>query len=130
MRLPVTVPPGLLAGAHRVPPTLTEAFISIPPSAIWMKTKSQNHVVRRSEEHTSVQSHVNLVCRLLLEKKKGQLTTVRCSLPVKDTQVEPASWSPRAPTDEYLLVRQSLAVQGSRHHDDDVDAGLCLWIVR
>src|SRR5438477_2086743 len=27
----------------------------------------------RSEEHTSeLQSHVNLVCRLLLEKKKGQ----------------------------------------------------------
>src|SRR5690242_21218883 len=28
----------------------------------------------RSEEHTSeLQSHVNLVCRLLLEKKKGRL---------------------------------------------------------
>src|SRR4051812_49882320 len=28
---------------------------------------------RRSEEHTSeLQSHVNLVCRLLLEKKKNQ----------------------------------------------------------
>src|SRR6266571_8174128 len=30
-------------------------------------------VVERSEEHTSeLQSHVNLVCRLLLEKKKKQ----------------------------------------------------------
>src|SRR5690242_21492007 len=30
----------------------------------------------RSEEHTSeLQSHVNLVCRLLLEKKKHKLTT-------------------------------------------------------
>src|SRR5690242_21629986 len=30
---------------------------------------------RRSEEHTSeLQSHVNLVCRLLLEKKKKQTT--------------------------------------------------------
>src|SRR5690242_21094747 len=30
----------------------------------------------RSEEHTSeLQSHVNLVCRLLLEKKKKQRTT-------------------------------------------------------
>src|SRR5438477_9352334 len=29
------------------------------------------HLPRRSEEHTSeLQSHVNLVCRLLLEKKK------------------------------------------------------------
>src|SRR6516225_11954086 len=32
---------------------------------------------RRSEEHTSeLQSHVNLVCRLLLEKKNTQPTTV------------------------------------------------------
>src|SRR5690242_21195612 len=31
----------------------------------------------RSEEHTSeLQSHVNLVCRLLLEKKKNQITTL------------------------------------------------------
>src|SRR4051812_49718460 len=30
-------------------------------------------IARRSEEHTSeLQSHVNLVCRLLLEKKKKQ----------------------------------------------------------
>src|SRR5690242_21198189 len=33
---------------------------------------------KRSEEHTSeLQSHVNLVCRLLLEKKK--VTTLSCS---------------------------------------------------
>src|SRR5690242_21217757 len=32
-----------------------------------------NVVVERSEEHTSeLQSHVNLVCRLLLEKKKSK----------------------------------------------------------
>src|SRR5690242_21420441 len=31
----------------------------------------------RSEEHTSeLQSHVNLVCRLLLEKKKNKLNTL------------------------------------------------------
>src|SRR5690242_21330709 len=31
--------------------------------------------VRRSEEHTSeLQSHVNLVCRLLLEKKKNNIS--------------------------------------------------------
>src|SRR4051812_49791546 len=30
---------------------------------------------RRSEEHTSeLQSHVNIVCRLLLEKKKKEIT--------------------------------------------------------
>src|SRR4051812_49680547 len=32
----------------------------------------------RSEEHTSeLQSHVNLVCRLLLEKKKKQTTRIK-----------------------------------------------------
>src|SRR5690242_21366161 len=32
---------------------------------------------RRSEEHTSeLQSHVNLVCRLLLEKKKQYMSTL------------------------------------------------------
>src|SRR5260370_22485887 len=32
----------------------------------------------RSEEHTSeLQSHLNLVCRLLLEKKKNKLTSYR-----------------------------------------------------
>src|SRR5690242_21349460 len=34
---------------------------------------------RRSEEHTSeLQSHVNLVCRLLLEKKKKTIAAVCC----------------------------------------------------
>src|SRR5438477_6208418 len=36
---------------------------------------------RRSEEHTSeLQSHVNLVCRLLLEKKKKPNITAKSSL--------------------------------------------------
>src|SRR5260370_29908116 len=35
----------------------------------------------RSEEHTSeLQSHLNLVCRLLLEKKKSHM----CHLPIQD----------------------------------------------
>src|SRR5690242_20750731 len=35
----------------------------------------------RSEEHTSeLQSHVNLVCRLLLEKKKPSVSSVRRGL--------------------------------------------------
>src|SRR2546426_6222102 len=35
---------------------------------------------RRSEEHTSeLQSPCNLVCRLLLEKKKKKITTNKCS---------------------------------------------------
>src|SRR5260370_32457879 len=35
----------------------------------------------RSEEHTSeLQSHLNLVCRLLLEKKNTQIASLKCSL--------------------------------------------------
>src|SRR5260370_8189732 len=38
---------------------------------------------RRSEEHTSeLQSHLNLVCRLLLEKKQNHLTTAPHLSPV------------------------------------------------
>src|SRR5207237_10472883 len=36
---------------------------------------AQHHADQRSEEHTSeLQSHLNLVCRLLLEKKKKNTT--------------------------------------------------------
>src|SRR5690242_21247206 len=38
-------------------------------------------LTRRSEEHTSeLQSHVNLVCRLLLEKKKKQTGRLSCQV--------------------------------------------------
>src|SRR5690242_20791178 len=38
------------------------------------QTLEPSRIVERSEEHTSeLQSHVNLVCRLLLEKKKTKL---------------------------------------------------------
>src|SRR5260370_29775745 len=36
----------------------------------------RHHVGHRSEEHTSeLQSHLNIVCRLLLEKKNGRRVT-------------------------------------------------------
>src|SRR5260370_28664528 len=39
------------------------------------------HLVGRSEEHTSeLQSHLNLVCRLLLEKKKKNIKVDRHSM--------------------------------------------------
>src|SRR5256885_10221946 len=42
------------------------------------------HVARRSEEHTSeLQSPCNLVCRLLLEKKKYALTDTPYHLPLQ-----------------------------------------------
>src|SRR5260370_19053401 len=41
------------------------------------------HGANRSEEHTSeLQSHLNLVCRLLLEKKKKHYITTSCHIPV------------------------------------------------
>src|SRR6516225_11341887 len=49
----------------------------LPPSYWSTSWQTLARFVWRSEEHTSaLQSHVNLVCRLLLEKKK---TTERCS---------------------------------------------------
>src|SRR4051812_49611721 len=47
-----------------------------PPPRRWPHWRRQRS--RRSEEHTSeLQSHVNLVCRLLLEKKKKKRVDVR-----------------------------------------------------
>src|SRR5437762_10605935 len=59
----------------------TTLFRSLSPSPVWCqplsrsargcKSRSPNHLDRRSEEHTSeLQSPMYLVCRLLLEKKK------------------------------------------------------------
>src|SRR5260370_12121512 len=49
-------------------------------------------IIDRSEEHTSeLQSHLNLVCRLLLEKKKRNNTT--CTAPVSH-HMHPASPRP------------------------------------
>src|SRR5260370_22068402 len=59
----------------------------------------------RSEEHTSeLQSHLNLVCRLLLEKKKKS-KNVRKTLPVCDT-IEKRC--PQASRDRRTLWRSRL----------------------
>src|SRR5260370_27101500 len=43
----------------------------VAPDLIAVRTRSEGMTCGRSEEHTSeLQSHLNLVCRLLLEKKK------------------------------------------------------------
>src|SRR5260370_6598319 len=43
-------------------------------AAAVMHTNQASRIDRRSEEHTSeLQSHLNLVCRLLLEKKKKHI---------------------------------------------------------
>src|SRR5260370_25260957 len=49
-----------------------------------------NGVRARSEEHTSeLQSHLNLVCRLLLEKKKNKNTIQTDNHPRAEKQVPP-----------------------------------------
>src|SRR5467141_2483415 len=56
------------------------ATISRSSSSVWIASDSLGgrKPNRRSEEHTSeLQSHLNLVCRLLLEKKKKKNTKLR-----------------------------------------------------
>src|SRR4051812_49719352 len=63
-RLQEWIPPAeILARAH--------AYLDLGRHAVRMTPE----IEVRSEEHTSeLQSHVNLVCRLLLEKKKTRVT--------------------------------------------------------
>src|SRR5580698_5700043 len=62
----------------------------------------------RSEEHTSeLQSHVNLVCRLLLEKKKS--ARCRCALPPNGRRRQAGSTSRAnrdAPSFLFLMIRR------------------------
>src|SRR5260370_23590641 len=58
------------AGGDVYSPAMTD-FIFMVKNTSYMKMK-------RSEEHTSeLQSHLNLVCRLLLEKKNDSLCFIR-----------------------------------------------------
>src|SRR5260370_27923652 len=50
---------------------MTDVIEKVAPGVIARQSVDQPHA--RSEEHTSeLQSHLNLVCRLLLEKKKEE----------------------------------------------------------
>src|SRR4051812_49558027 len=54
----------------------SSCWASLPVSVSLRRNSSDVMRSYRSEEHTSeLQSHVNLVCRLLLEKKKKKITT-------------------------------------------------------
>src|SRR5438270_8160842 len=60
------------AGIRVMPPTSTTALMSEAFSLASLSAFSHGAAVLRSEEHTSeLQSQSNLVCRLLLEKKKS-----------------------------------------------------------
>src|SRR5438477_4204255 len=50
-------------------------------------SRARSRALERSEEHTSeLQSHVNLVCRLLLEKKKSNIYSHSIKHPTKTIQ--------------------------------------------
>src|SRR5260370_24033498 len=54
----------------RSPRTTSRSFSSLPQNHMVVAVPHVGYHVIRSEEHTSeLQSHLNLVCRLLLEKK-------------------------------------------------------------
>src|SRR6266480_559900 len=53
-----------------------------------LRLPARRHIGERSEEHTSeLQSHVNLVCRLLLEKKKSRPPAIRLNQNTKTKQL-------------------------------------------
>src|SRR5260370_3429257 len=57
----------------RKPPPPLQPYPRGPPTFINRASRTRLERWRRSEEHTSeLQSHLNLVCRLLLEKKKEE----------------------------------------------------------
>src|SRR2546430_10536063 len=60
-------------------PHPVQEFFSI--GEVCQLTDLKPHVLRRSEEHTSeLQSQSNLVCRLLLEKKKRRAQCKQCDV--------------------------------------------------
>src|SRR5437588_8387897 len=59
-----------------VAPAMTRASSTAPASSSSGTSTVAGRVIARSEEHTSeLQSHSDLVCRLLLEKKKKRRIT-------------------------------------------------------
>src|SRR5260370_21754046 len=63
---------------------------AVAPSAEYSsRANGQRRTIStRSEEHTSeLQSHLNLVCRLLLEKKKKNVLTEQCTSSMLSTPI-------------------------------------------
>src|SRR5260370_26434344 len=69
-------------------------------NTIFLAVRSATTPDSRSEEHTSeLQSHLNLVCRLLLEKKKNDITTP--SIPLQYDK----NYSPLCTKSRYTVTR-------------------------
>src|SRR2546430_11228560 len=67
---------------HDALPISDRARVDVP-ARIQIPVRPPPQRDQRSEEHTSeLQSQSNLVCRLLLEKKKKQLSKIDCTLRV------------------------------------------------
>src|SRR5260370_5279141 len=86
-----------LCASAVITPSLTSTrppvirYSSICPSAVRIVNKPGTNEVR-SEEHTSeLQSHLNLVCRLLLEKKKNNQTNSHLTAPRQPHALQPTS---------------------------------------
>src|SRR6266571_3565215 len=71
--------------------TLFRSRRPVPPAGLPAQPATQRSSTPRSEEHTSeLQSHVNLVCRLLLEKKKN----LRAQRPIPVAEIQFADGEP------------------------------------
>src|SRR5260370_32491861 len=65
------IPPRAVSGPGTPPFRWIRTWNRSPIPSGWISVLSCSRAFMRSEEHTSeLQSHLNLVCRLLLEKKK------------------------------------------------------------
>src|SRR2546430_3510094 len=85
-------------------------------SAMWRAPVQLENAVLRSEEHTSeLQSQSNLVCRLLLEKKKKH--TSHASLEHRPDSKDACTPAHKATTDEEAPDESS----ASRHYRTSVD---------
>src|SRR5260370_32783856 len=70
---------------------------AVSATDVWAVGNTSNVGVR-SEEHTSeLQSHLNLVCRLLLEKKKTRYSNAPSKTPIDISSALPATRTGRPP---------------------------------
>src|SRR2546430_13228977 len=84
--LPIFIPTACPCGAT-CPQAVPQGLLFAPLLRLRLRSLGQRRRGRRSEEHTSeLQSQSNLVCRLLLEKKKSPLDRYRSAARVPHSQ--------------------------------------------
>src|SRR5204863_9696858 len=86
--------PGGRGGGHRARRALGGGLAAVPDAARARWRGRLDDRAGRSEEHTSeLQSRRDLVCRLLLEKKKKSIKAQRCRL-AASSDLEPSTPQP------------------------------------